>query len=152
MNISTLGSFEMSRRCFVATHRNLQLAVDLAVQQLIIPCLEHVIPDLYSKIELHINTVNTSSSLCLKLGKLFLPKHLQFLPFKNHIQNGCVVVALIKWCRIQSHRAKPLLSIVSNDLDVTVVYVGLVVGVSDGDVERKVVVESAVCVGEFEFG
>lgn len=30
INISTLGSFEMSRRCFIATHRNLQLAVDLA--------------------------------------------------------------------------------------------------------------------------
>lgn len=68
------------------------------------------------------------------------------------IQNGCVLVALVKGCGIQSKHGKPLFSIVSNDLDVIVVYVHLVVLVSNGNVQLKVVVESFVGDGEVELG
>lgn len=55
-----------------------------------------------------------------------------------------VFVALIKRCSCQSHKSESLVSIVGNDLDSAVVYAHLFVGVSDGDVDGKVVVETVV--------
>lgn len=61
-------------------------------------------------------------------------------------------MALVKWRRRQCHHSKPLFSIVGYDLDAAVVYANSFVRVSDGDVEREVVVEGVVIVGEIESG
>ena len=61
-------------------------------------------------------------------------------------------MALVKWRRRQRHHSKPLFSSVGYDLDAAVVYANPLVRVSDGDVEREVVVEGVVIVGEIESG
>lgn len=61
-------------------------------------------------------------------------------------------MALIKRCSCQSHKSESLVSIVGNDLDSAVVYAHLFVGVSDGDVDGDVVVESVVGVVKIELG
>lgn len=66
------------------------------------------------------------------------------------MQNGSVLVTLDKQRRIQSHLGKRLLSVVSNDWDAAVVYPNRFVGISDGDVERKIVRESVGVVSETE--
>lgn len=61
-------------------------------------------------------------------------------------------MALVNWRRSQCHQSKPLQPIVSNGFDAVVVKANPSVGVSDGDVEREVVVEGVVIVGEIESG
>ena len=59
-------------------------------------------------------------------------------------------MALVKWRRSQRHQSKPVLSVVSNGFDAVVVYANPSVGVSDGDVEGKVVEDSVVSGGEIK--
>lgn len=52
----------------------------------------------------------------------------------------------------QSHKSKPLVLLVCNDLDATVLEAGAFVGISNGDVEGKVVRECVVGFGVTELG
>lgn len=64
-------------------------------------------------------------------------------------------MALVKWSGSGVDQSKPLFPIVANGLDPIVVYTGLFVRVSYGDVEGQVVVQSVVVgvgVGEVELG
>lgn len=58
----------------------------------------------------------------------------------------------MKWFIRQSDERKYFVSIVSCDLYFSVKYSSLSVGADDGHVERKVVVEGCVMVGETELG
>ncbi|KAM1952500.1 hypothetical protein ACFX15_006968 [Malus domestica] len=69
------------------------------------------------------------------------------LPLKNYRHNGGVLVVSVKRCRTQTCNKKLLVSVFANDLDATVVYAGPFVGISDGKVECKVVVENVVSAG-----
>lgn len=57
------------------------------------------------------------------------------------MQNGCALAALAKRFRRQSRESKKFVPIVSHDLYFTVEYADIFVGLDDGDVERKVVIE-----------
>lgn len=151
MNIPARCYIETTWGFFIKTQRNPQFAVDLARR--VFGCLETKVPGSYLKSKLQINTVNAGSSVRVKLGNVTFPKQHRLLPFKNCMQSGRVLMALVKWRGSQIHHSKRLLSIVSNYLNATIVYANLLVRVSDGDVECKVVVESAVVgVGKIELG
>lgn len=117
------------------------------------------IPDVDPKSYLHINTINPSNSLLVKLGDVTLPKfHQLLLPFKHKMmQESCVPVDLVKWYRIrQIYQAKLLLSVASLHCHAAVVNADPYIGVSDGDVEGEVVVKistgAAVTAAEIELG
>lgn len=95
---------------------------------------------------------NPKTLLRIKHGKLIRSKQNQLLPFERRTQNGRILVALVKWG--QGLGAKPLAHIESVGFDAIVVNADLFVGVSDGDVEIKIVVEHVVVGGggEVELG
>jgi hypothetical protein len=74
----------------------------------------------------------------------------QLLPFEDGAENIRVLVSLEKWRRSLS--VKPLALVVSVGLDTVVVEANAPLGVLDGDVESKVVVECVVAGGEVELG
>lgn len=159
MNIPALCSLESITR-FVIIQRDLQLAVNqLAIlasrsKKLGLQLSE---PGIGPNSNLHIDTINPSCSLRVKLGDVMLAEfHQLLLPLKHHMmQNGRVLVALVKRYRIgQSHETKLLLSIGSRHFDPMVIHASPYARVSDGDVEGEVVVESTSVVvgGEIELG
>jgi hypothetical protein len=79
--------------------------------------------------------------LRIKHGKLIRSKQKQLLPFEHRTQNGRILVALVK--RGKRLGAKPLAHIESVGFEAIVVNADPFVGVSDGDVESKIVVEHA---------
>jgi hypothetical protein len=121
------------------TQWNFQVALNLRLQpaDLHLPYLE---PD--PEIEFHVNGVNPGSLLRIELRELISPKQHQFLPFKRRVQIARSLVPLVKRC--QAFRIEPLVLVVRPGLDGVVIDSDLSVGVSDGDVDGKVVLQSVV--------
>lgn len=72
------------------------------------------------------------------------------LSFKHRVQDGRILVALVK--RGKRRRAKPPVLVVSSGFEAIIVYADLFVWVSDGEVECKIVVERGVVGGVVELG
>jgi hypothetical protein len=122
--------------------RNLQLAIDVGLNP---TCLDvtQLKPKPNPEIELNMDIKNPARTLLLRIkhGKLIRSKQKQLLPFEHRTQNGRILVALVK--RGKRLGAKPLAHIESVGFEAFVVNADLFVGVSDGDVESKIVVEHA---------
>ena len=140
-----LGSLKTSW-ISIRTQWNFQVTLNLGLQ---LPSLQlsHLEPD--SEIKLHINIINPSTLLRIKLRKLISPKQNQVPPLKHGVQFTRSLMPLIKGC--QKLRIEPLVLIVGPGLDFVVVDSDLLVGVSDSDVEGKIVLEIVVF-GEIELG
>ena len=116
--------------------------------------LEHLtIPSSRVKNELHIDIKSTITPLRIIFLNVAFLKRQRFLALNaNSGQNRCVLVPLVKRrCGVESHKRKPLLSVVGNDLDPIKEHADLLVRVSDGDIESEIVGERAVvCGGEIK--
>lgn len=94
------------------------------------------------KIELHINVIVPITLLRIIVRKLTSP-HQQFCSIKHSAQLSRILVPLVKRCQILC--IKSLASIITIDLEGIVIYTNPLVGVSNGEIEIKVVLQRVVC-------
>ena len=99
------------------------------------------------KIELHINAIVPITLLRIVVRNLTSPQHQHLLSIKHSAQLSRILVALVKRCQIL--RIKSLAFIITIDLEGIVIYTHPLVGVSNGEIEIKVVVKCVVR-GEIE--
>lgn len=137
VNFATLG---LKSNCGfpIGTQRNLQVAFDSGLE---LSGLDPTELEPNSQIKLHLNLVNPSTGLLLIL-RLQIGTNKKLLSGKQGVQDVGGFVSLVK--RGESDRAEPLALIVGSGFDAIVVDAELLVRVSDGEVEGKVVVEVAV--------
>lgn len=139
----TSSGFKLTQSCTVGGQRNLQITIDLWLE---LARLEKPHLEPYPEVQLELNVKDTLGLFLIVLRNDIAAQQQRLLAFEDRGHDSGVLVPLIE--RVQTQIAESLILEECVGFNVVVVDADPSIGIANGDIESKVVVEGVVGVIE----